>query len=32
MVLGWTPRFSLAEGLADTFRWFASRADATHAN
>ena len=34
-VLGWTPRVSLAEGLADTFAWFAARAtaaDSTHAN
>ncbi|MEP6495749.1 MAG: NAD-dependent epimerase/dehydratase family protein [bacterium] len=30
-VLGWQPRFTLAEGLADTFRWFAGRANATHA-
>jgi UDP-glucose 4-epimerase len=24
-VLGWTPRVSLANGLADTYRWFAAR-------
>lgn len=26
-VLGWSPRVSLAEGLADTYAWFASRAN-----
>ncbi len=25
-VLGWSPRISLADGLADTYRWFAKRA------
>jgi UDP-glucose 4-epimerase len=26
-LLGWSPRVSLAEGLADTFAWFAARAN-----
>lgn len=26
-VLGWSPRVSLAEGLADTYAWFAARAN-----
>ena len=32
-VLGWSPRFTLAEGLANTFQWFAARAtpDSSHA-
>lgn len=28
-VLEWAPRVSLADGLADTFRWFAARANST---
>ena len=26
-VLGWTPRMSIADGIAETFRWFADERD-----
>ena len=32
LVLGWSPRISLAEGLADTYAWFAARARDTVAS
>jgi len=31
-VLEWAPRVSLADGLAETFRWFAARANSTAAS
>jgi nucleoside-diphosphate-sugar epimerase len=26
-VLGWTPRMSIADGIRETFRWFADERD-----